>query len=393
MTDIYRLSVPSEWPRVPDTWSHSSLSAIDACPRLWQYRLATWGQTRGIPERTTLSAAMGSLMHEALERLFKAFGALGSPPLGTEAGLVAFQRAKLDGFFEARIRSLREQNLAHPFGPLEEREVLDARALKNRALATFKKSYRPSAGATVNSVAPPYRGDATPKANNRVGGADQLRRLRAQGGLSEVALQIPELNFGGVIDRVQVGKDGGTEILEFKTGTSRASHTRQVHRYGVLWWVATGDVPARLSLVYEDTQQSYDVTVGKLAEWKHTLAEDIGAAIETAAGRPAVARPDPERCRYCPARGRCDEGWAAVREASSARGDLEVDIEGTPTDHAFTGRRADGKKVQVVYESGLKVRFPTEGARRRLRVVGASTSETSNGTVARVAAWSEVFWL
>ena len=82
-SSIYRLQGPSEWPMKPDSFSFSSLAAIQVCPLQWQLVHARYQGLAQFPARPNPSAVEGNIVHRTLELLFKSLAIAGLPAVGT----------------------------------------------------------------------------------------------------------------------------------------------------------------------------------------------------------------------------------------------------------------------------------------------------------------------
>jgi PD-(D/E)XK nuclease superfamily len=98
-SDLYRMGGPTAWAEAPELFSYSTLLAIETCPRRWQLEHSRYGEFDSLPIRPAPAAVEGQIVHEILDRLFKALALRGLPPLGSADFRAAGDRAAL-----ARLR-------------------------------------------------------------------------------------------------------------------------------------------------------------------------------------------------------------------------------------------------------------------------------------------------
>ena len=93
----------------------------------------------------------------------------------------------------------------------------------------------------------------------------------------------------------------------------------------MLWWRATGTVPARIEIQYLHDRWAAPVTKADLERTERACAKDIAAAVQAIGRQPAPARAGAD-CARCPVRARCDD-WARALpqlEGDAARTAAEV---------------------------------------------------------------------
>ena len=111
---IYELSAPTAWAVPPTSYSFSSLRVIQECPRRWFLLNSRWGDFPRFPQRPAPSAIEGQIVHEVLDRLAKALGALGRPQIGTPAFTFALDRVGFWRFFSDQIADWNVRLAKHP---------------------------------------------------------------------------------------------------------------------------------------------------------------------------------------------------------------------------------------------------------------------------------------
>lgn len=380
-TSFYEMGAPTEWAAPPELWSSTSVDDVSRCPRRWQLARSRWGDLERFPVRSHPAAVEGQLIHEALDRLTRACGQHGNPPIGTPE----FASAVTDGgFFEGlrvAVEAWQGQVASHPRPGPAFKLRSTAQELANRAIRLFREQYRPGTGGL---------GKAAASAPARF--VDLFQLLTQCGALSELRLQHPELPFMGILDRVQLDPGGEVEIVDFKTGRASDAHEQQLLRYAVLWWRATRRAPVRVHAQYLEGSRTWEVQPSDLARVEAGLRDLLGHVSGQLTSRPAPATPG-TGCRWCPVRARCDAGWSLAEDAARAegRGDAELMISSAAATHGVLARDTAGHEVAVVYEPAVASLLPPMSPGRRVRVLDGVRRE--RGKEIEIKAWTEVFVL
>ena len=240
-----------------------------------------------------------------------------------------------------------------------------------------------------------------------VAGEKTASRTGPPGFAEEYAIEVDDPPLQGRIDQVRDGV-----LVDFKTGdpeTEQATkHERQLGFYAVLWWLRFGRPPTGLELRYSTQTRSLAVhAVGNLAAETAQLRQELQEANRMLTQPPPEAKPDAERCRWCPVRQLCAEFWTAPQTASLRLLDASV-AEGVPVfrDVRLTrlptgwepGRPLIGKAtavdlgdVEIVIPAS---RCPTVDmpVPVRARILGAVLTRGPTNWTLRIGAASEVFW-
>lgn len=373
--DCYTLDLPTEWAPPPVRWSVTGLEEAIACPRRWQLLRSRWGVQEHFPVRPHPAAEEGRIVHEALERLFRACARRGRPSIGSAGFAEAIEECSFFEHFAVALSEARARAAQHPRPRPGSSPRTSAEDLANRAIRLFREQYRPGLGA----AGPAVRGE----------GAGVAAALAARGAVSEVRVQHPHLPLVGVVDLV-VARDGETVIVDHKTGARTEAHQRQVVLYAVLFWRACGVRASTVEVQYLDAVERCSVTEAQLLATEQTVEDQIAWLADALASRPAPARPG-SACGRCPVRARCDEGWLAVARAPrDGVTDVEVMVSSSPTKHGFLGATSVGE-IAVVYEEAVAGMMPTVAVGDRLRLVDAVVRP--GATEVEVRVWTEPFLL
>lgn len=296
---LYRLTGPTEWARAPAQYSYSTLRSLRECTLRWQLQRSSYGEQQGFPERPSMAAVMGKIIHHALELLFKALGARGLPAIGS----TPFQQVLRELDLVVRIRELvqRQQALlsAQPRSA-GLRVGMSERDLYNQVCRLFHPLYAQTRTARQERTIAPEKTFHQPE--------ELLHRLQAKGVLTEVRLSHPTLPLVGIIDLLWRDR-GETRIVDFKTGVLQPHHREQLVLYALLWWRVTGDLPSHLELRYLEGTETFSVAEEDLAALEEQLAAEL-PGLSVAFERPPAQRARlGSHCRHCDVRGMCDAYW------------------------------------------------------------------------------------
>jgi putative RecB family exonuclease len=257
----------------PDTPRRPSLSPSRAadfktCPLLYRFRTID-----RLPERKSLAAVRGTLVHTVLERLYDL--------------------------------------------PARERTVAAARELVAPAWAELREE---PGVAELFATAEADGGETDPSAPESVeawlASAGRLveayfsledpSRIEPHGREELVEVTLPDgLVLRGYVDRLDVAPNGALRVVDYKTGSMpreafEAKALFQMKFYALVLWRTRGVVASQLKLLYlgDGDTLTYAPDEGELVRFERTL-QAIWAAIERAV-RTGDFRPSPSRlCAWC----------------------------------------------------------------------------------------------
>lgn len=366
--DFYVVRAPSEWAGAPERYSHSALSRIGGCPLRFQLERSQFPKIGRFPARPSPAGVEGSIVHDCLEELFKAFSLSGFPELGSSEAMECSRQVRLGERISKQIAEHEEKLERHPRGN-SCRIRTSAQQMGNQVVRLFREQYseiEPDQQARVPTFSPP--GGST--------GAAQLNPkalLEQVGVLSEIWLEHPEMSFGGCLDLV-FRRDGQVVIADFKTGVEKDEHLDQVLRYALLWWRVTGDMPEIVEIRYFENCRTLPVTKELLLETESRLEAEIAEASSILSHTPAAAQPG-DHCRFCDVRQFCNNYWkedGVVVADHGSRFDLELRLEETPSSNGFLASSKGGKSYQITCAPEI-ARLSLSGMKKpdEIRVTGA----------------------
>ena len=298
---LYRVTAPTEWAKAPARYSYSTLRSLRECPLRWQLQRSSYGETRGFPERPSVAAITGKMIHSALDQLFRALGTQGLPPVGSVPFQTVLRDLDLVNRLRESLRARQEELSANPRAA-GQRITVSERDLYNQVCRLFHPVYAQARAARQGRTERLSRERAEESIH------DLLEKLHTKGMLSEVRLLHPTLPLIGIIDLLW--DDGGqTRIVDFKTGTPHAQYREQVELYALLWWRVTNDRPVSLEIRHPAGTETYDIDETMLLALEARLTDELRALSADLDHPPCVARPGPH-CRHCDVRALCDTYWS-----------------------------------------------------------------------------------
>lgn len=363
---VYTLCAPTKWAEAPRSFSYSTLRLTRACPRRWLLLNSAWGNSPKFPQRHAASAVEGRIVHEALDRLARALGHAGMPPIGSPA----FARVADDcGFWRFFVEEVSIWNSEITREPRQGSASMIRVApmdLANRAIRLLREQYEPADAPEAGDRATPL-----PQLGSR-SVSSLSSQLAAAGTLSEREFRHPSLPFVGIVDLIRA-TDQGIVVVDFKTGRARPEHREQVELYAMLWWRNGGEVPSRGVVQYLNERQEWSITRESLERCESMLASAVTEASESLGSPPAEARPSRD-CATCLVRARCEEGWAFMEglqsHADRQFSDSELVVMSPPGPAGFLARRSGGADVSVVCDASIATSLTTLACGDRIRVLG-----------------------
>ncbi|SFF45975.1 RecB family exonuclease [Blastococcus tunisiensis] len=282
----------TEGPRRPSL-SPSRAADFKTCPLLYRFRTID-----RLPERKTLAAVRGTLVHSVLEKLYDL------PAAGRT--VAAAQDLVAPAWAELRD----EPGIAELFGAAQEDGAeTDANAPES------VEAWLASAGKLVE----------------RYFALEDPTRIQPDGREQLVEVTLPDgLLLRGFVDRLDVAPNGALRVVDYKTGSMpreafEAKALFQMKFYALVLWRTRGVVAAQLKLIYlgDGDTLTYAPDEAELLRFERTL-QAIWAAIERAVAT-GDFRPNKTRlCGWCDHQALCP-AWGGTpppfpAEAAAARG-------------------------------------------------------------------------
>ncbi|MCF6508867.1 Dna2/Cas4 domain-containing protein [Blastococcus sp. MG754426] len=262
-------------PRRPSL-SPSRAADFKTCPLLYRYRTID-----RLPERESLAAVRGTLVHSVLERLYDLPPAQRTP----ESALELVEPAWAELRDEPGIAELFETGQ-------EDGAESDANAPESVA------AWLASAGKLVEKYF----------------ALEDPRRIQPAGREELVEVTLPDgLLLRGYVDRLDVAPNGALRVVDYKTGSMpreafESKALFQMKFYALVLWRTRGVVAAQLKLLYlgDGDALTYAPEEAELVRFERTLLA-IWSAIERAVAT-GEFRPNKSRlCGWCDHQALCPE--------------------------------------------------------------------------------------
>jgi hypothetical protein len=376
MHPLYVLHSPHQPAEPPPLWSFTALRAWRECPRKWALAHARYPnvQTETYPERVTMAAIEGTLVHDAIEQFRE----------NRRAGIPFRLRLFLSERFQ---------------------KILDTEGPKNPRLDVS----RLWAAVSFNVCADRFRtlvdgmSPQSPRREPLVGGTRQAPSgpPRPPAEDEEHYLKVDDPPLHGIIDQVQHGR-----LIDTKTGEAKEWHPEQLRFYALLWWIKFNERPAALELQYADDKGVVPVAVPTVAELntlRDQLREEIAGAKELLSQRQESAHPSAEGCRFCPVRQLCQDYWTSDatlewRTVSEEQRFADVLVTklpsgwepGRPVAGIVTIRLGQEERPATLMID--RSRCPEEKCDRAI-ILGAHVDLSGETAVVKTVVTSEVFWV
>ncbi|MGY1623048.1 RecB family exonuclease [Geodermatophilus sp. SYSU D00965] len=252
---------PTATPRRPSL-SPSRAADFKTCPLLYRFRTID-----RLPERKSLAAVRGTLVHTVLEKLYDLPARQRTPAAARELVAPAWEELRAD------------PEVAELFA--------EGGAADDAPAGQSLEAWLASAGTLVETYF----------------SLEDPSRIEPDGREQLVEVTLPDgLLLRGYVDRLDVAPNGALRVVDYKTGSMpreafEAKALFQMKFYALVLWRTRGVVASQLKLLYlgDGDALTYAPDEGELVRFERTL-QAIWAAIER-----AVATGDfrPNRTRLC----------------------------------------------------------------------------------------------
>lgn len=361
---------PDQWPEIPKYFSYSSLNMLKDCRLRWQLENGRYGESKKFPQRPQPATIEGTLVHEALDRLFKAAALAQSPPIGSSEFFEITETLNLKDGFKAEIDRYTQEVMAHPRGA-GFRFQSSPQILMNRVIQLFRQQYRPKYSMPSLSFMGPEMNAPS----------------------SEEKIFDPDLGFMGIIDLVRYGPQGPV-IVDFKTGKVHDEHFNQLKYYALLWWRNRSELPRQIEVCYPHETKSQVISETELRQTENDLKQRLQILRVEMEQTPAPANPG-QHCHYCQVKQFCHRYWEthqAFKFEKKNAGKIfsdQVTISSSPGVYGFEIKTSAQESIPVVFsQDGTALHGPfAEG--ETLRVLNAKIDDEGNAL--EFKSWSEVY--
>lgn len=315
---VFTTLTPTECQAPPEWMNFHYLLRAEQCPRSAALRHATYSQLwsrRGYPDKPSLAALAGIVMHRAIARIIRALADTGVDSFQDPRSVAILK--SLGGYSKVIAESVADVTKSLAGNPRFELVRASSLArLNNRVpaireqvqlqLSRLKWKLQPSSV----DLADDLESDAV--ANGRL--------PLEQGTHFEIELRHPGIKWRGFADLIELRDDFCT-IEDFKSGEPSDDHLLQLQIYALLWCHDEELNPAntavdKLVICYPNGDRIVPYNKkdgGKLA---NELQARTNAVRKAVSGPESQANLDADRCPKCDVRHLCSAYWTGNRPAS-----------------------------------------------------------------------------
>jgi hypothetical protein len=315
---VFTTLTPTEWQAPPEWMNFHYLVRAEQCPRSAALRHATYSQLwsrRGYPDKPSLAALVGMVMHRAIARIIRALA---------DSGVDSFQDPRsvailksLGGYSKAIAESVADVTKSLAGNPRFELVRVSSLARLNNRVSAIREQVQLQLSRLKWKLQPPSVDLADDWDSDAVANG---RLPLEQGTHFEIELRHPGIKWRGFADLIEL-RDGLCTIEDFKSGEPSDSHLLQLQIYGLLWSHDEELNPARTAIdrlvichPNGDRIVPYNKKDGgKLAQELQARTDAVRKAVT---GPKSQAKLHAERCPKCDVRHLCSDYWTGNRPAS-----------------------------------------------------------------------------
>lgn len=321
---IWRVAAPTQVATTPEWMSFHLLLEIERCPLASALRRSTYAQLwdrLGYPNKPSVSAAVGSIVHSAAQHLMRELMSDGVASNRDEAAIATLRRLgglstvlskEAAAFIERERVNPRFQSFALAFERSLATKLPRMRELLQELLSEQQW--------VVRRLMPVDKSHDTSRS-----------RFRLRNGTSfEVELRDATIRWKGRVDVITLDRDA-CSISDLKTGDPSENHVEQLKTYSVLWHgdneLNPDGIPiGALTIYYGSSPEPVEpLTPEAVSELRASIVERTNRADQQLALSPVPAHPSESNCRFCQVKLLCSEYWKMrPNSPSDAFQDLEL---------------------------------------------------------------------
>jgi CRISPR/Cas system-associated exonuclease Cas4 (RecB family) len=316
---VYTTSTPTQWQPPPEWMNFHYLIRAEQCPRSAALRYATYSQLwnrRGYPDKPSLAALSGTVMHRTVARIIRALADNGVD--STQDPRYVSVLKNLGGYSRVIAESVADVSRSLAGNPRFDLVRSSSLArLENRLPAIREHVQLQLAKLSWNlQPSPPEQPDDFDLAP----AAAHTRLPLGQGTHFEVELRHPGIKWKGFVDLIEL-RDDFCAIEDFKSGAPSDDHLLQLQIYGLLWSHDEELNPARiavnkLAICYPNGDRIVPYTEKDSTKLARALQTRTDAVRKAVSGPESQANLDAERCPKCDVRHLCSAYWTGDRPAT-----------------------------------------------------------------------------
>lgn len=316
---IFTTVTPTHWQAPPEWMNFHYLVRAEQCPRSAALRYATYSQLwnrGGYPDKPSLAALSGMVIHRAIARIVRALADSGIGSFEDPRSVAILKN--LGGYSKVIAESVTDVVRSLAGNPRFELVRSSCLSRLNNRLPAIREQVQLQLS-RLKWKLQPLPIDRTEDLDTDVVAGDRLPL--EQGTHFEVELRHPGIKWRGFADLIEIRDDLCT-IEDFKSGEPSDDHLLQLQIYALLWCHDEELNPEKtavdkLVICYPkgDRIVPYSKEMGtKLAQ---KLQARTVAVRKSISGPESRANLDAERCPKCDVRHLCSAYWTASRPVSA----------------------------------------------------------------------------
>jgi hypothetical protein len=316
---VYTTATPTQWQAPPEWMNFHYLIRAEQCPRSAALRYATYSQLwtrRGYPDKPSLAALSGTVIHRAVARIIRAL-ADNDVDSAQDPRCVSVLKS-LGGYSKVIEESVVDVSRSLAGNPRFELVRSSSLARVGNRLPAIREHVQLQLSKLSWNLQPsptelPDDCDLGP-------GAAHTRSPLGQGTHFEIELRHPGIKWRGFADLIELRDDSCT-IEEFKSGEPSDDHLLQLQIYALLWSHDEELNPTRtsvnkLAICYPNGDRVVPYTEKDGAKLARELKARTDAVRKAVSGPESHANLDAERCPKCDVRHLCSAYWTRNRPAT-----------------------------------------------------------------------------
>lgn len=316
---VFTTVTPTQWQAPPEWMNFHYLLRAEQCPRSAALRHATYSQLwnrRGYPDKPSLSALAGMVMHRAIARIIRALA---------DSGIGSFQDPRsvtilksLGGYSKVIAESVADVIQSLAGNPRFELVRSSSVARLNNRFPIIREQVQLQLSRLKWKLRPPTTDVSGDLDIDTV--ADGRLPLE-QGTHFEVELRHPGIRWRGFADLIEL-RDDLCRIEDFKSGEPEDDHLLQLQIYALLWShdeeLNPQKLPVnKLAVRYPGGERFVPYTEKDSAKLERELKARTDAVRKAVSGAESHANLDAERCPNCDVRHLCSAYWTAHRPTTT----------------------------------------------------------------------------
>lgn len=316
---VFTTLTPTEWQAPPEWMNFHYLVRAEKCPRSAALRHATYSQLwsrRGYPDKPSLAALAGIVMHRAIARIIRALADCGVDSFQDPRSVAILK--SLGGYSKVIAESVADVTKSLAGNPRFDLVRASSLARLNSRVPAIREQVQIQLSRLTWKLQPPSVDLADDLDSDAVANG---RLPLEQGTHFEIELRHPGIKWRGFADLIELRDDSCT-IEDFKSGEPSDDHLLQLQIYALLWSHDEELNPARtaidrLVICYPNGERivPYNKKDGrKLAQELQARTDAVRKAVS---GPKSQANLHAERCPKCDVRHLCSDYWTENRPASA----------------------------------------------------------------------------